>query len=1147
MDSNIGKSQMTDVNKIAYNICTINIAGLSARSKFVLEKYCYDKSIDILAVQESFSNESVNQNLRFMKSVSDNNNSANRGSMLFVNSQKLSIIPLDELSNISKEIDTAWGLVTGPGIKMIVGSVYLKLNYSGASKDLITMLSQAQILGNKLGAHGISVLGDFNARHTLWGDSTSNKYGKELVEQLDFTQFSLLSSDGPTFLSSNGQSYIDFAINSLSNEQNFSDLVTDPEVELFAGAPIRGHVPVHCTYTSVCSQKNVPPKEKLDLTTIDWDDWSNRIETLLKENIPHEALLPERKWELLNDAIHKATKETCATKISSVHSKPYWTSQLTEASKHLRDAKKAYGKRNTISNKEKLDTAKEFFDELRKKECQKFILMRTKSLNVAQATKFWKQFNQMFCKKNGTGVETLIDDNGPLLSEPAEMEGCLFASFFDCKHLNVKGVDFDKLFLEEVNKIYSDILEDPALHSHSSNQFSEGLETPITLEEVEYFIKQYTSSGKSFDNYEFHPQMLKHLGPEAKQRMVSLFNSCMHHGTWVWNLADVIFIKKDGKKNYSKAGSYRPISITSYIGKIFEQLIAARLEKFLQSVGLHDENQEGFTKRKNTIRYLNRLDSDIQSSLNKKYTVICLFIDFEKAFDSVWKKGLMKKLFDSGVKGAMWKIINSFLFTRKVRLVFNGYTGLVRACQEFGLPQGSALSPILFKFFVHDLAMSLRKNPNVSTYKFADDGTLKVQAPNTPECLQLLKHVCDEVYKWSSTWRMVINCDVSKTELICFGTSEKDESPIPATFSLGKDMIRFVSSTKVLGLIVDKDLSYIEHGKYVNRKILHRWVTICKHTNRNWGFKQHVIVRLCEVLMCTSICYAGIIWMNPKSLAEVGSTWYRILKAAIGAVFNISLMNAEILLGILPLEFQNRINSIKHLLKLNILPISEDPLKKLITCQLKQCSYSRLTSKVKDTFQFLKWKRNKFENQFSTTDLSIIDGNHYDQYSELSPISCSYSKGMVRKYGEILWQTRTNILCQLEGFHESPKVSSSKLTFDSDVSRKQETLTMSLFYPNNLLLSFLNRFDPAKYPTLQCSCGKGEQSPLHILLYCMTVKSWNRDSVFKYLHDTKYHSLEAADNQRSLLLSWSREPGFLLLCVDIIKNVEHILKFEITL
>ena len=85
----------------------------------------------------------------------------------------------------------------------------------------------------------------------------------------------------------------------------------------------------------------------------------------------------------------------------------------------------------------------------------------------------------------------------------------------------------------------------------------------------------------------------------------------------------------------------------------------------------------------------------------------------------------MKKLADAGVGTNMWKLINSFLFTRKVRLVFNDYYGLVRACREFGLPQGSALSPILFKFYIHDLEASLSHRTDIEVFKFADDGTVK--------------------------------------------------------------------------------------------------------------------------------------------------------------------------------------------------------------------------------------------------------------------------------------------------------------------------------------------------------------------------------------------------------------------------------------
>ena len=111
---------------------------------------------------------------------------------------------------------------------------------------------------------------------------------------------------------------------------------------------------------------------------------------------------------------------------------------------------------------------------------------------------------------------------------------------------------------------------------------------------------------------------------------------------------------------------------------------------------------------------------------------------------------------------------------------------------------------------------------------------------------------------------------------------------------LGKNEIRFVEKTKVLGLIIDRSLKYIEHGKQVANKILGRWCTICKYTNRNWGFRQQIIVRLLEVLIGTCIQYAGVVWINMKSIAEVEPIWYKVLKSAIGVVFNIKASLAEI-------------------------------------------------------------------------------------------------------------------------------------------------------------------------------------------------------------------------------------------------------------
>ena len=1023
---------------------------MSDRSRFALDKYCYDSSIDILAVQESYTSDERNLDLKYMNYVTDCNSSANRGAMIYVNTRKLCITPLVEILKQSKNIDSAWSIVTGKAFRFIVGSVYLKLNYKDAVKDLLAMLESAKKLSTQLNAKGVIAFGDYNARHQMWGDNTENSYGKQIATELKFQDYTIISSAEPTFLSDNGNSLIDFMITSTATEHLFTDMKTDVNAELFSGAPIRGHVPILSSIKTTCVENSpAPPKMKIDLSSIDWAKWSDYIEDdLTAKKADFLDSDATSQWDIINSSIHAATSKFATHKKSTPHSKPYWTDRLSQMSKVLREAKRLYMKRNTLSNKAALDHAKGLFDETRKKECQKFILTKTNNLNASQCTKFWKEFNRMFSKKRDNKVEPFKGASGDLITDSKDIEEILFDSFFAGKHLLEKGTDFDAKFYEDVNRIYRECLEcnesEPQNSTYTTNDEEDMLNGEITKAELQHFFKNYQAAGKSFDNFEFHPVMFKRLGETACECILALLNSCLKTGYWVWDIADVIFLKKEGKTDYSKAGSYRPISITSYIGKVFEQIIANRLEEHLRKKGLSDEYQEGFTKKRNTVRYLNRLDNDVRNHLQKKYTVICLFIDFEKAFDSVWKKGLMKKLSDFGVSGSMWRLINSFLFNRKVRLIFNNFTGFIRACREFGLPQGSALSPILFKFYLHDLAQDLSLNPDIGVFKFADDGTLRVRGETTHQCLLNLQMTCDAIYTWSITWRMIINCDPGKTELIGFGTAENDEKLLPMSFHLGSNKIQFVEKTKVLGLIMDRKLTYIEHAKDINRKILGRWPTICKYTNRNWGFRQHVIVRLIEVLIYSRIHYAGTVWINNRSIKEVESAWYRTIKAALGAVFNVRLTTAEMILGVLPLNISNKVNSVKHILKLNIFPNKEDPLKHLIEDQMKSGSYSPLTGKVKDVFQFLLWKSSILPEHFTSEDLKVINNHDLEKLTSLSIKGCSYSKSVIKHYSKWLWQSTINSQYQLEGYTKEPTVSTTKLKFPPKTSRQLETSAIAL-------------------------------------------------------------------------------------------------------
>ena len=61
-----------------------------------------------------------------------------------------------------------------------------------------------------------------------------------------------------------------------------------------------------------------------------------------------------------------------------------------------------------------------------------------------------------------------------------------------------------------------------------------------------------------------------------------------------WKKANVKFLKTPGKPNYNNPSSYRPISLTSIIGKLMERIITSRLEGFVETNDILDEEQEGF-------------------------------------------------------------------------------------------------------------------------------------------------------------------------------------------------------------------------------------------------------------------------------------------------------------------------------------------------------------------------------------------------------------------------------------------------------------------------------------------------------------------------------------------------------------------------
>nr|KAG5707272.1 hypothetical protein BaRGS_000046 [Batillaria attramentaria] len=164
-------------------------------------------------------------------------------------------------------------------------------------------------------------------------------------------------------------------------------------------------------------------------------------------------------------------------------------------------------------------------------------------------------------------------------------------------------------------------------------------------------------------------EMIKHLGPAARRKLLELFNQSWKTGIFpsAWKEATIIPIRKK-EKDPAKKTSYRPISLLSCLSKTLERMINKRLMWHLESNNLITKEQTAFRKNRSTEDQLVYLAQSIENAFQEKKKVVATFIDLSKAFDKVWKDGLLLKLLTAGIAGRMFNWIKSFLCHRTARV-----------------------------------------------------------------------------------------------------------------------------------------------------------------------------------------------------------------------------------------------------------------------------------------------------------------------------------------------------------------------------------------------------------------------------------------------------------------------------------------------
>ena len=207
------------------------------------------------------------------------------------------------------------------------------------------------------------------------------------------------------------------------------------------------------------------------------------------------------------------------------------------------------------------------------------------------------------------------------------------------------------------------------------------------------------------------------------------------------------------------------------------------------------------------------ITESIRKALDASKFACGIFIDLQKAFDTVNHNILIDKLKHYGIRGTANTWFQSYLSNRRQFVSIQGFDS-THLPIEHGVPQGSVLGPLLFLIYINDLHKAIKYS---SVCHFADDTNL-LNINTSPKCLQKQINIdLKFLYKWLLANKISLNC--SKTELIFF---HKPRSPITGfDFRIKLNVHRLFpsDSIKYLGIFLDSYLSGTHHCDQLIKKL----------------------------------------------------------------------------------------------------------------------------------------------------------------------------------------------------------------------------------------------------------------------------------------------------------------------------------------
>ena len=744
------------------------------------------------------------------------------------------------------------------GQNLYIISVYMPSSFD--MTDYIKNLDNLYNLYYRLSNKGtVIIAGDMNARYSdtasSYAGSQKHKYFKEFMEitnLIPINKTNLCKGEPHTFPTY--QCTLDYILvpDDAEGFVTSCEVLSNTDIETTSD-----HLPVKCSLSITTTEYRVQPtchthtawrkaeiQDKINYQLCVHDKLATEVE--YKDIQIYDEI--EYRTSHITEVLLDASKTHIPQPTFKGHLKPYWTSEVHahhKVAKQKRLLWMADGKPRSIEHESFVNykLAKRTFRNMQRKAYEGYINKINDDIDKAAGCDvhlFW-QLIRKHSNKNKNNTCNNLKLNSTIIRDPKDITNT-FADYF---------ADLYKS-------------EETATTEHFNNIDDPYLDTDIDFNEVDKAIRQLNNN-KAPGHDNIQAEHIKYGGQLLIKQLVSLYNLIIQNSYLPksWKKGIIIPIHKGNKKPHNELDSYRPVTLLPVLYKLFETILNNRILTWthLEHHNFPSVQQQGFQKQLSCATTAFTLHETINTINEQNSTAFMAFLDIRKAFDTVWHPGIFQKLYEFGIKGKTFKIIQHAYEYISSSVMCNGMNSKWIDMQR-GIRQGGVLSCFLYLLFMDGLSKTLHSSnygakicdTEAGSPTLADDMTLISLSP-----LYLQKQL-DICYDYSKTWKYEYS--PTKCSIMIIGNKKKQN--LKYSWNLGNCALKQVKTQEHLGIIITQDLTCHQSIQKATKKGKSKLFCISALGDTNIDTNPVTSKSLYHKIILPSVLYGSETWNSMK-------------------------------------------------------------------------------------------------------------------------------------------------------------------------------------------------------------------------------------------------------------------------------------------